>query len=257
MGYENPGKLGEELEEVILPIPAIDVLEGKVVRLEKGDYQKAEVFGTSPLLVAQRWEKEGASLLHVVDLEGAKSGYPVNFSVIKELIKGVSIPVEVGGGIREISSLLGYLDAGAERVVLSSVVVKNPSVFEEMLGIARERIVVSIDTRDQLVSLEGWKEEIPVKAVDLARALREKGIEHFIFTDVQRDGTLQGVRVEVIRNFIIGSGVNIIVAGGISCREDIRKIKSLGEGIEGIILGKALYSGQLNFKEVCNILREE
>ncbi|HPZ39091.1 MAG TPA: 1-(5-phosphoribosyl)-5-[(5-phosphoribosylamino)methylideneamino]imidazole-4-carboxamide isomerase [Candidatus Atribacteria bacterium] len=249
--------MGEELEEVILPIPAIDILEGKVVRLEKGDYQKVEVFSTSPLLVARKWEEEGAPFLHVVDLEGAKSGYPVNFPVIKELIQKVGIPVEVGGGIREVSSFMGYLDAGAERVVLSSIVVKNPSVFEEMMKIAREKIVVSIDTRDQFVSLEGWREEIPVKAADLAKDLKGKGIEHFIFTDVQRDGTLQGVRVEVIRDFIAESGVSIIVAGGISHKEDIRKIKSLGEGVEGIILGKALYTGQLNFKEVCSILREE
>lgn len=128
---------------MILPIPAIDILEGKVVRLEKGDYQKVEVFSTSPLLVARKWEEEGAPFLHVVDLEGAKSGYPVNFPVIKELIQKVGIPVEVGGGIREVSSFMDYLDAGAERVVLSSIVVKNPSVFEEMIKIAREKIVVS------------------------------------------------------------------------------------------------------------------
>ncbi|HPU08468.1 MAG TPA: 1-(5-phosphoribosyl)-5-[(5-phosphoribosylamino)methylideneamino]imidazole-4-carboxamide isomerase [Candidatus Atribacteria bacterium] len=242
---------------MILPIPAIDILEGKVVRLNKGDYEKVEVFSTSPSFVAQKWEEEGAPLLHVVDLEGAKSGYPANFPVIRDLIQAVKIPVQVGGGIREVSSFLNYLNAGAARVVLSSVVTKNPAVFEEMLKIARERIVVSIDTRDQFVSLQGWKEEVPVKASELAKTLREKGVEHFIFTDIKRDGTLQGVREEVIKNFITESGVSVIVAGGISDREDIQKIKSLGEGIEGIILGKALYVGKLNFREVCSILEEE
>lgn len=242
---------------MILPIPALDIIEGKVVRLEKGDYQKAEVFSSSPILVAQKWEEEGAPFLHVVDLEGAKLGYPVNFSLIKELVQAVRIPIEVGGGIREVSSFLNYLEAGVERVVLSSVAVENPSILEEMIKIAQEKIVVSIDTREQFISLEGWREEVPIKATDLAKTLKDKGIEHFIFTDVQRDGTLQGVRIEVIRNFIAESGVSIIIAGGISHKEDIRKIKSLGEGVEGIILGKALYTGQLSFKEVCNILREE
>jgi len=241
---------------MILPIPAIDIIEGQVVRLEKGDYRRVTVFHSSPEEVAKKWESEGAPFLHVVDLEGAKMGQPMNTSSIERIICTVSIPVEVGGGIRDRTVFEHYLSLGAERVVVGSVVVKNPKVFEEMLHIAPDRLAVSLDVRGEYLAIQGWTEETPLRAAPFARRLREKGVRYFIFTDIDQDGTLSGIRTEVIQKFLQESGVSILLAGGVSRREDIERLKEI-PGVEGIILGKALYAGTLTLQEVITILRRE
>lgn len=233
----------------MLLIPAIDLFAGRVVRLTRGDYNRLEVYHTDPLSVAKRFEDEGAPMLHVVDLEGAQSGKPENLSSIAKIVRGVRIPVEVGGGIRTVETFRRYLDLGVSRVVVGSVAVKNPRVFEEMLHLSRDSLVVSLDVRGGYLVVSGWLEETPLEAPAFARHLRDRGVLHFIFTDVSRDGTLEGVDCESVRQFIAASGVSVIVAGGVRGEEDVWNLRGI-PGVLGVILGKALYTGNVSFREI-------
>ncbi|MEN3202791.1 MAG: 1-(5-phosphoribosyl)-5-[(5-phosphoribosylamino)methylideneamino]imidazole-4-carboxamide isomerase [Atribacterota bacterium] len=233
----------------MLLIPAIDLFAGRVVRLTKGNYHRLEVYHTDPLAVAKRFEEEGAPMLHVVDLEGAQLGEPRNFPSVAKIVKGVRIPVEVGGGIRTVETLCRYLDLGVSRIVVGSVAVKDPKTFEKMLALGRDSLAVSLDVRDGYLAVSGWLEQTPIEATGFARRLREKGVLHFIFTDVSRDGTLEGVDCEVVRRFVEASGVSVIVAGGVRDERDIWNLRSI-PGVLGVILGKALYTGSLNFREI-------
>ncbi|MGQ9622485.1 MAG: 1-(5-phosphoribosyl)-5-[(5-phosphoribosylamino)methylideneamino]imidazole-4-carboxamide isomerase [Candidatus Caldatribacteriaceae bacterium] len=240
----------------MLLIPAIDLFAGRVVRLTQGDYDRIEVYHEDPLLVARRWEEEGVPMLHVVDLEGARFGEPKNFSSIERVIKGVTVPVQVGGGVRDLPVFKKYLEAGAAFVVVGSVVVKAPQTFEKMLEVGKEKVVVSLDVRDGELVVSGWLERTPLRAASLARSLSQKGVSRFIFTDVSRDGTLEGVNPRVIQEFLEESGVSVIVAGGVKGEEDILLLRSI-RGVEGVILGKVLYAGFLNFKAILRRIQGE
>ena len=257
MGNQFSRNLGEESYPVILPIPAIDIINGQCVRLEKGDYLQMSIYSDSPLEMALYWEEKKAPMLHLIDLDGAKIGKPANHSLFLKIIQSVHIPVEVGGGIRSLSTFLSYLDAGAQRIIFGSIAIHNPNLIEDCLKISQESVVVSIDSRDGLVALQGWTENTTVSAVDLTNQLKNLGVTNFIFTDIERDGALQGVNVDRIQNFLQNTEVPTFIAGGVTTLEDVLQLKKLNPWIKGIILGKALYSGALNFKEVQKILQEE
>lgn len=240
----------------MLLIPAVDLFAGRVVRLTQGNYHHLEVYHDDPLSVAQRWEDEGAPLLHVVDLEGARFGEARNFSSIARIAKGVHIPIQVGGGIRTLGTFHRYLDAGVSFIIVGSVVVKEPKVFEKMLDVGRERLGVSLDVRDGELVISGWLEKTSLRASELARRLKKQGITRFIFTDVSRDGTLEGVNCKVIQEFLEESEVPVIVAGGVRCVEDILLLKAIS-GVQGVILGKALYTGHLSFREILQRVQGE
>jgi len=242
---------------LILPVPAIDIIDGQCVRLEKGDYARVSIYDDSPLDMAFYWEKLGAPLLHLIDLDGARLGKPVNHSIISRIIKSVHIPVEVGGGIRNVSSFHAYLDSGAQRIILGSVAIRNPQLLDKCLKEAKKEVVVSVDSRGGMIAIQGWIETTEISAVELTNALKSRGVEHFIYTDIDRDGTLQGINFHQIRHFLRKTGVRMFIAGGVSTRDDIYGLKQMDDGIEGIILGKALYSGALSFAEVQKILQEE
>lgn len=256
MGNEILRKLGEKPALMILPIPAIDIISGKVVRLEKGDYQRVTVFSNSPEDVAKKWEDEGAPMLHVVDLEGAREGHPVNLTTIEKIITTVHIPVQVGGGVRTVETLNRYIEAGVQRVVVGSIAIQNPQEFARMVAIAPGKITVSLDVEDGNLKVQGWTKRTSIRASHFAQQLKTMGIGHFIFTDVAQDGMLAGIRPQVIREFLEESGVSIILAGGISRYEDIEQVRKI-EGIEGIILGKALYTAALHLGEVIKMLQGE
>ncbi len=241
---------------MIQPIPAIDILGGKCVRLEKGDYQQKSIFSNSPVDVATRWVTQGASMLHLVDLDGAKSGQPENYQVIKDVVQSVSVPVEVGGGIRTLRDVFHYLDLGVERVILGSVAFKKPHVFKQILRAAPENIAVSIDQRKGKVAIEGWTQTTAYSAPDAAKGFSRLGVKHFIYTDTERDGTLRGFDISTLREFLDKSGVKVIVAGGITTIEDIKNLNPLANKVEGVILGKALYAGTLRLPEVIMVLGE-
>ena len=238
--------------------PAIDIRGGKCVRLTKGDFSQETVFSDRPQEMAKKWAEQGAKYLHVVDLDGALAGKPVNLEAIKEIIAAVSIPIELGGGIRTMETVEMLLDLGVERVILGSVAVKDPDLVKIACAKFGERIVVGIDAKDGIVAVEGWGVSGDVKAENLARQMADVGVKHIIYTDISRDGTLSGVNVEATASLAKESGVKIIASGGVSSIEDIRKVKKAEAfGVEGVIVGKAIYTGSLDLKQALQLAEEE
>jgi len=242
----------------VILIPAIDIINEKVVRLKQGNYSQKTIFSDSPLQIAQQWEAEGAPLLHVVDLEGAKEGQPKNKKIIAEIIKQVQIPVQVGGGIRDYQTFKFYLEVGASRIVLGSIIHDDPQLLEKLVEENPETLVVSLDvTNNGSLAIHGWQKSAPLSASLIAKALKQKGVQNFIFTDITRDGTLKGIRKEVITKFVKESGVHPLIAGGITSLEDIRILKSMDHQVKGAILGKALYTGKIKYSEALKIIQGE
>lgn len=238
--------------------PAIDIRGGKCVRLTKGDFSQETVFSDRPQEMAKKWAEQGAKYLHVVDLDGALAGKPVNLEAIKEIIAAVSIPIELGGGIRTMESVEMLLDLGVERVILGSVAVRNPELVKAACTKFGERIVVGIDAKDGIVAVEGWGVSGDVKAENLAQQMAEVGVKHIIYTDISRDGTLSGVNVEATASLAKESGIKVIASGGVSSIEDIRKVKQAEAfGVEGVIVGKAIYTGSLDLKQALQLAEEE
>jgi len=230
-------------------IPAIDVRGGRCVRLEQGDYNRETVFSDDPVAVARRWQEAGARRLHVVDLDGAREGGPRNETAVRSILASASVPVQVGGGIRDIATIQRYLDAGADRVILGTTAVKDQTTLMNAIILFRERIVVGVDARGGVVATEGWLESSTVAASDLVKELSEMGVIRIVYTDIARDATLKGPNLEAIQDlleFISGlpSPVRVIVAGGVSRIDDLRQLSALG--VEGSIVGKAIYTGDID-----------
>jgi phosphoribosylformimino-5-aminoimidazole carboxamide ribotide isomerase len=232
-------------------IPAVDIRGGRCVRLYQGDFQRETVFGDDPIAVALAWQEAGATRLHVVDLDGAREGRPVNAQVIGHLIEALLIPVQVGGGLRDRESIDWYLMAGANRVVLGTAAVKDPSLLAEAIAEHGQRIVVAVDARVGMVAIEGWREDTPLAAAELMSELAAKGVPRFIYTDALRDGTLQGPDFATAGAVLARVSVPVIYAGGISTVADLVRLASLG--IEGAIIGQALYTGAVNFQEALKL----
>jgi len=233
-------------------IPAVDIRGGRCVRLYQGDFQRETVFGDDPVAVARSWQEAGAARLHVVDLDGAREGRPANAQVIRRLIQAVSIPVQVGGGLRDRQSIDSYLEAGAHRVVLGTAAVKDPALLAEAIAEHGERIVVGVDARVGMVAIEGWQEETSLAAAELMGELAAKGVPRFIYTDALRDGTLQGPDFAALEAVLARVGVPVIYAGGVSTIADLERLASLA--LEGAIIGQALYTGAVDFQEALKVL---
>jgi phosphoribosylformimino-5-aminoimidazole carboxamide ribotide isomerase len=222
------------------------------VRLDQGDYDRETVFADDPVEVAQRWEKAGAKRLHVVDLDGARDGKPQNEDVIRRVIEAVSVAVQVGGGVRDISVIDRYLKAGADRVAMGSAAVKDQTTLVNAVSLFRERIIVGVDARDGMVATEGWRETSAMRALDLVRQLSEFGVERIFFTDISRDGMLGGPNFTAIQEVVehaagLPSPMVVIAAGGISAVEHLKRLRLIG--VEGAIIGTALYTGDLDIGE--------
>lgn len=231
--------------------PAIDIRGGKCVRLFKGDFDKETVFSDHPWEMAEKWQSQGAEFLHLVDLDGALAGGPQNLSVVRDILSAINIPAELGGGIRTMENIEEVLSLGIRRVILGSAAVRDPelvkSACEEYGG---DRIVVGIDAKDGIVAVDGWGVSGGVKAEELAKRMASVGVETIIYTDISRDGTLSGVNVEATAALARASGLRIIASGGVKSVEDIHRLKAHeGDGIEGVILGKSIYTGSLDLRE--------
>lgn len=224
--------------------PAIDVRGGKAVRLYQGDYGKMTVCADDPAETAKGFREQGARSLHVVDLDGAKDGEPVNFGVIERIIAGGGMPVQVGGGIRDEERVSRYLSLGVERVILGTAAVRDFDFLLEMVRRHGGRIAVGVDVRDELVAVSGWQETTAVNGFDFCKKLRDAGVETVIYTDISKDGTLSGTNLSAYGRLSEIEGLNIIASGGISHESEIVELRS--RGIYGAILGKALYSGKLS-----------
>jgi phosphoribosylformimino-5-aminoimidazole carboxamide ribotide isomerase len=224
-------------------IPAIDLRNGKCVRLYQGDYDKETVFSENPVSVALRWQSEGARRLHIVDLDGAAKGEPVNLETIEDIIAAIDIPIEVGGGIRSLETIKQLLDARVGRVILGTVAIEKPELVREACRRFGEQIIVSIDSKDRLVATRGWLQKSQVAASELANRMAELGVKRFIYTDISRDGTLTSPNFEAIEEFLEQVCVPIIAAGGISSVYHLTRLAELG--VEGAIVGKAIYTGDI------------
>jgi len=233
-------------------IPAIDIRGGKCVRLDQGDYARETVFDDDPVSVSERWQSLGAERLHVVDLDGAREGAPRNGDVVARILASVSVPVQVSGGIRDVSTVDDLLDLGADRVVMGTAAIKDQTVLLNVVTLFRDRIVVSVDARDGLVRTEGWTEGSEVRAPDLVRDLAELGVRRIVYTDISADGMLGGpnfASISGLLEFLSGlpSPPAVIAAGGVSSVDHLRELASMG--VEAAIVGKALYTGSLDLRE--------
>lgn len=231
-------------------IPAIDLLEGRCVRLYQGDYQQSQVFDENPVAVARQWVEQGATRLHLVDLDGAKAGHPVNQAAIEAIVRAVSVPVQVGGGLRDRESVKTLLDLGVQRIILGTVAVEQPELVVQLCREFPEQIVVGIDARNGKVATRGWLETSTVDAVPLAQQMAEFGVAAIIYTDIHRDGTMQGPNREALRELADAVGVPVLASGGISSVTDLLNLLALEpRGVTGTIVGRALYTGDLSLKE--------
>jgi len=219
-------------------IPAIDLRNGKCVRLYQGDYGQETIFSDDPVSVALRWQSEGARRLHIVDLDGAAKGEPSNLEAIEDIMAAIDIPVQVGGGIRSIETIEQLFAAGVERAILGTVAVEKPDLVKEACQSFSDRIIISIDARDRLVATRGWLQKSTVTASELASKMIELDVTRFIYTDISRDGTLTSPNFEAIAEFLSQVSAPVIAAGGISSVYHLTKLAELG--VEGAIVGKAI-----------------
>lgn len=229
-------------------IPAIDLLDGKCVRLKQGRYDAETVYSKTPVDIAKKWESQGAKRLHIVDLDGARTGQPKNAAIIKQIAKEIKIPIQIGGGFRNYDQIKEMIDFGVDRVILGTTAVKNPNLLGEVCKKFKDHIAVAIDAKEGKAATEGWTQVSKKDTITLAKEAIELGVRRFVYTDISRDGMLTGPNYEGIKNFILKIKVAVIASGGVSVKEDIDKLKSTGA--EGCIVGKALYEGKIKLEEI-------
>ncbi|MFQ5582680.1 MAG: 1-(5-phosphoribosyl)-5-[(5-phosphoribosylamino)methylideneamino]imidazole-4-carboxamide isomerase [Mariprofundaceae bacterium] len=236
-------------------IPAIDLKGGHCVRLKQGRMDDATDYGDDPAAMAEHWQKLGATRLHVVDLDGAFAGRPENQTAIRDICTALSIPVQLGGGLRDLSMIEGMLDLGIDRVILGSVAVSSPSLVTKACAAFPDRICVGIDAKEGMVAVHGWDDVTDVAAVDLAKRFEDAGVAAVIYTDITRDGMLTGPNIDETLKLAQAISIPVIVSGGISQIEDVKACaKYVEDGICGAITGRAIYEGTLDFTEAAQVL---
>lgn len=235
----------------MLIIPAIDLKDGECVRLRQGRMEDSTVFSSSPVAMAQRWVDAGARRLHLVDLNGAFEGRPVNAGIVTEIAEAFpDLPIQIGGGIRSLEIISSYLDAGVRYVIIGTRAVEEPAFVDEACRQFPDRIIVGIDARDGLVATEGWATDSGVAASELAARFEGAGVSAIVYTDISRDGMMQGVNVEATQNLAAAISTPVIASGGVSNMEDIRALQAVSDsGILGAITGRAIYEGTLDVAE--------
>ncbi|MGM0508385.1 MAG: 1-(5-phosphoribosyl)-5-[(5-phosphoribosylamino)methylideneamino]imidazole-4-carboxamide isomerase [Fusobacteriota bacterium] len=238
--------------------PAIDIKNGKCVRLEKGDFNKEKVFSENPVEIAKKFQNAGAEYIHIVDLDGALKGKSQNQEVIQEIKKSVNIKLELGGGIRKLEHIEKWLDLGIDRVILGTVAIKNPElVGKAVKKFGSDKIVVGIDSKKGMVAIKGWVEVSEKKTLDLVKEMEDLGVQTIIYTDIDKDGMLEGISLDHIKEIIENSSINIVVSGGVSSIEDIKILKKLNNSkIEGVITGKAIYENKLDLNEAIKLTKK-
>jgi phosphoribosylformimino-5-aminoimidazole carboxamide ribotide isomerase len=233
--------------------PAIDILGGKAVRLEQGDFERRKVYDSDPLDAACRWVEEGATRLHVVDLDGAREGRPVNLEHLERIAAGVGVPVQFGGGLRSVQAVEQALAAGADRVVIGTVAFTEPDELDAMIDCAGNRLRIALDVRNGFVATSGWLSSTSTSAPDAVEVLKMRGAGGFVYTSVDRDGTMQGPDVEAVTRVCNASmPTPVIYSGGIGSIDDMRPLASLP--LAGVIVGKALYEGRFSIAEALEVL---
>jgi len=239
-------------------IPAVDIKEGKCVRLKQGIASAKTIFSDKPEEMAKRWYELGAERIHVVDLDGAFSGKPINFDIIEKIVKSVPAEIEVGGGIRNIETIKRYISIGVKYVILGTIAIKSPDVLIEATQRYPKKIILGIDAKDGRVAVEGWIKGSELTPIEIAKRFENYDIASIIYTDIKRDGMKTGPNIESTKKLASSTNIPIIASGGVATIEDIKKIIDLSSyGIEGIIIGRALYDGDIDLKEAIKIARKE
>jgi len=234
----------------MIVIPAIDLKDGQCVRLEQGLMERDTVFCDSPAEQALAWQNQGAELLHLVDLNGAFAGEPKNRSSIEEIVRSVSIPTQLGGGIRDIQTIEAYLSLGINRVILGTAAQRNPELVKEACRLFPGRIVVGIDAKDGMVAVQGWAEVTDISARELAKKFEGFGVAAVIYTDISRDGMLSGPNIDATRALAEAVAIPVIASGGVSKMADIEALMAIEEsGVVGVITGKAIYTGAIRLAD--------
>lgn len=232
--------------------PAIDMKNGQCVRLRQGAFKDITIYSDAPEKVAAHWQERGASFLHLVDLDGALAGYSVNEEVIRRIADTVSIPIEIGGGIRSKEAVERMLDLGVRRVIIGTKAAEHPEFLRDMVRtFGEEAIVAGVDAKDGMVAVEGWEKVSSLTASDLCLTMKEYGVRHIVYTDISRDGMLSGPNVEATRKLTEETGLDIIASGGVSCMEDLKCLHEAG--IRGAIIGKALYENRIDLAEAVKL----
>jgi phosphoribosylformimino-5-aminoimidazole carboxamide ribotide isomerase len=237
----------------VILLPAIDIRDGRAVRLVQGDYERETVFDQDPLDAARRWVDQGAQALHVVDLDGARDGAPVNIEHVARICDGVDVPIEVGGGLRQAGDVTAVLDAGASYAVLGTAALSDPALIEALAADHPQAIVVAVDARAGRVAVEGWRRETPVTSAGLLTELAGRGVRRFVFTPVEVDGTLEGPALDglsEVAGAAASAGAEVIYSGGVGTLDHLRDLAALRlDALAGVIVGRALYDGRFTVAE--------
>ncbi len=235
--------------------PAIDIQDGKCVRLFRGSFSDVTVYGDDPVEMAKKWEEQGGEFLHVVDLDGARYGQGKNAELIKKICQTLQIPVQTGGGIRTMEDIESRLSCGVSRVIIGTKAVRDEDFVKEAVERFGEKIVIGIDAKDGFAATEGWEEVSGFRAVELAKKMSALGVSNFVYTDIATDGTLAGPNVPAMREMAESVPANVIASGGIGSYEHIRALRPTG--VEGVIVGRALYTGNVSLSEAIRIGKGE
>jgi len=240
----------------VIIYPAIDIMGGKCVRLFQGRADKATVYADIPADMAEKWQDDGAEFLHLVDLDGAFKGAPQNFAAIEQIVKRVDIPVQLGGGLRTLDDLDRVFDLGVARAILGTSVINSPEIVKEACAKYPGKIVAGLDAREGKLSIKGWVEDTDIFAVDMAMQLEVYGVSRIVYTDIMMDGAQTGVNLFATEELAESIGIPVIASGGVSSLSDIRQIKPLQfAGVEGVIIGRALYEGNFTLQEALEVAR--
>ena len=228
--------------------PAIDIIDGKAVRLSQGSFDDVTVFNDSPVEAAKDWVEAGATYIHIVDLDGARYGKTFVTDIIKDIKSKYDVKIETGGGVRTMKDIEDRINAGASRVIIGTAAVKNPELVKEAVEKFGDKIAAGVDAKNGMVAISGWEEISDVTAVDLCLKMKEYGVNTVIYTDISKDGMMSGPNIESTKDLIEKTGMDIIASGGVSKMEDIENVNNINAA--GVIIGKALYNGALNLKDV-------
>ena len=230
--------------------PAVDILDGRAVRLRQGDFDEATVYDSSPLDAARSWVEQGAAFLHIVDLDGARSGAPANLADVRQITSELNVPVQVGGGLRSVDAVREALDSGVERVVLGTAALRDQEFLDDCLGICRDRMIVSIDVSGGRVAVEGWQQVTGGEPEAVIESLMARGVRSFVYSNVDRDGMLEGPDLDEVRRIAGVIRGRFLYAGGIGRIEDLEALAALRQvNLGGVIVGKALYEGRFTVRE--------
>jgi len=235
--------------------PAIDIKDGKCVRLIKGDFNKITSYKDSPTAQAIKYSQSGFNDIHIVDLDGALQGKPVNSIIVKEIIKKVKLKIQIGGGIRTIDDINSWIEMGVDRVIMGTAAVENTDLLETACNKFKNKIAVALDVKDGLIALSGWKKQTNISAIDFIKKIQNFGVSRIIYTDIYRDGTKRGPNIEGAVELASKVKIPLVISGGISSIEDIKKIKSLNNpNIEGVIVGKSIYDGDIQINDLAKLI---